>query len=102
MEHCKVVAFDCDGVLFDTRDANKAYYNRILAEFGKPLLTPEQFNFTHMHTVHEAIAYLFPEKPDYEAAQNFRTKMSYLPFLKDMKIEPHLKNLLFLVFQDFK
>ena len=29
MKNIKVVAFDCDGVMFDTMKANMAYYNQI-------------------------------------------------------------------------
>ena len=43
MEHIKVVAFDCDGVMFDTTKANMSYYNEILEHFGQPTLTPDQF-----------------------------------------------------------
>ena len=51
MKHIKVVGFDCDGVLFDTKQANRAYYNRILNHFGKTAMTDEQFTFIHMHTL---------------------------------------------------
>lgn len=89
-----VVAFDCDGVMFDTTRANMAYYNRILNHFGKPDMTPDQFSFAHMHTVDETIAHLFDDEASFAAAQTFRKGMSYVPFLKDMEIEPHLKSLL--------
>jgi beta-phosphoglucomutase-like phosphatase (HAD superfamily) len=36
MKNTCVVAFDCDGVLFDTEAANWAYYNHILGHFGRP------------------------------------------------------------------
>ena len=32
----KLVAFDCDGVLFDSQQANIAFYNTILAHFDRP------------------------------------------------------------------
>ncbi|MBT8351044.1 MAG: HAD family hydrolase [Deltaproteobacteria bacterium] len=94
MNTIKVVAFDCDGVLFDTKKANMAYYNRVLNEFGMPVMTKEQFDFTHMHTVDQSLAYLFADKATLEAAQTFRKNISYIPFLKFMEIEPHLKPLL--------
>ncbi len=62
MKRIRVVAFDCDGVMFDTETVNKAYYNQILQHVNKPALTPEQFAFVHMHTTDEAISYLFPDK----------------------------------------
>ena len=94
MKDIKVVAFDCDGVLFDTKKANMAYYNRLLDHFGKPAMTKEQFAYTHMHTVDQSLSYLFEDKTTIEAAQTFRKSMSYIPFLKFMEIEPYLKPLL--------
>lgn len=88
------VVFDCDGVMFDTTKANTAYYNHILAHFGKPLMTPEQFAYTHMHTVDESLAHLFDDDAEYAAAIAFRNQMSYLPFLRFMEIEPDLISLL--------
>ena len=88
------VIFDCDGVMFDTTKANTAYYNHILEHFGKPAMTPDQFDYTHMHTVDEALAHLFDEETERAAAFAFRSQMSYLPFLQFMKIEPDLISLL--------
>ena len=94
MKNIKVVAFDCDGVLFDTEKANKAYYNQVLNHFDLPAMTKEQFAFTQMHTVDQSLAYLFEDKATLKAAQIFRKSMSYIPFLKFMEIEPYLKPLL--------
>ncbi len=90
----KVVAFDCDGVMFDSSEANKAYYNQILRHFGKPALSPEQFAYTHMHTADDSIAYLFEDKEVLEAAQAYRKQMTYMPFIRHMQMEPYLKSLL--------
>jgi len=94
MRDIMVVAFDCDGVMFDTKKANMAYYNRILNQFGRPGMTPEQFSYAHMHTADETISYLFEDEKSIESAQAYRKSMSYLPFLKYMEIEPYLKPLL--------
>jgi len=94
MENIKVVAFDCDGVLFDTKKANMAYYNQVLNHFDLPAMTKEQFSFIHMHTVDQSLAYLFEDQTTLEAAQTFRKNISYIPFLKFMEIEPYLKPLL--------
>ena len=94
MKNIKVIAFDCDGVMFDTVKANMAYYNHILEHFGRPAMTPEQFAYCHMHTVDQSIANLFNDTENFEAAQAYRKNISYLPFLKFMEMEPHLKPLL--------
>lgn len=94
MKNIKVVVFDCDGVMFDTVEANMAYYNQILNHFGRTGITSEQTAYAQMHTADEVVARLFGNNEGFEAAQAYRKKMSYLPFLKYMKIEPHLKPLL--------
>ena len=94
MKHIKIVAFDCDGVMFDTTESNTAYYNQILNHFGRPDLTAEQFAYCHSHTADQAIANLFNDEADFRAAQSYRKSMSYLPFLKYMEMEPYLKPLI--------
>jgi HAD superfamily hydrolase (TIGR01549 family) len=94
MENIKVVAFDCDGVMFDTTKANKAYYNEILQHFGRPTLTPDQFAYCHSHTADQSIERLFSDAKSFREAQNYRKSMSYVPFLRYMVLEPYLKPLL--------
>ena len=94
MKDFKVVAFDCDGVLFDTEQANRAYYNHILRHFGKPAMTPEQFAYAHQHTLNESIAYLFNGQESIAAVYDYRETMDYGTFLKLLKVEPYLVQLL--------
>ena len=90
----KVVAFDCDGVMFNSEKANQAYYNQILTHFNMPVMTPAQFAYVHMHTVDESMRYLFNDPQRLVAAQDYRRQMRYLSFVKYMEIEPYLKTLL--------
>jgi phosphoglycolate phosphatase-like HAD superfamily hydrolase len=90
----KAVAFDCDGVMFDSSNANRAYYNHILTHFGLSEITPQQFAYVHMHTVDEAIIYLFEDPRMLSEAQAFRREMSYIPFIRHMEIEPFLVDVL--------
>ncbi len=94
MEGIQVAAFDCDGVLFDTVRANTAYYNAVLAHFGRPPLTPEQFDYTQMHTADGAIAHLFGDGAAFEAAQAFRREMGYERFIARMEPAVDLKPVL--------
>ena len=94
MIDCTVVVFDCDGVLFDTEAANRAYYNHILRHFGKPAMTEGQFVYAHQHTVNEAIAYLFDDAEIIAAVHTYRQTMDYGQFFKLLQIEPHLVPLL--------
>jgi len=89
-----VVAFDCDGVLFDTLEANRHYYNHILEHFGRPPMNPEQLRFVHAHTVQEALADLFADDAQRQAAHVFRKTIDYGGFIRHLTIEPHLVALL--------
>jgi len=91
MNDLKVVAFDCDGVMFDSAEANRAYYNSILRHFGRPDMTEEQFAYGHMSTGDETIASLFPEPEIFEKVQAYRRTIGYFEFIRFMKMEPHLK-----------
>jgi len=94
MANFKVVAFDCDGVILDTEQANRFYYSNILQHFGKPAVTDEQFTFVHMHTVFDSLAYLFPDEKTLAAAHLFRKTMDYQQYLSYLTVEPHLVSLL--------
>jgi HAD superfamily hydrolase (TIGR01509 family) len=94
LKHIELVAFDCDGVLFDTAQANRFYYSHVLQHFGRPAVTEEQFRFVHMHTVHESMAYLFPDENTLEAALVFRQTMDYRKYLSYLTVEPQLISLL--------
>ena len=54
-DNVKVIIFDCDGVMFDSRKANIAFYNTILAHFEKPRLTDDALEVVHMSTAEESI-----------------------------------------------
>ena len=101
-DRLKIIAFDCDGVMFNTKMANLAYYNQILARFKKPEMTPEQFEYVHMHTVETALSNLFPDEKSRAEAEIFRRSLDYVQFLKYIKIEPHLKPLLKKLRPEFK
>jgi len=94
LNNIQAVVFDCDGVLFDTAEANRVYYSRILNHFDRPPVTEEQFTFVHMHTVAESIDYLFPDEQIRAAAHAFRKGMDYRNYLKYLVVEPHLVCLL--------
>jgi phosphoglycolate phosphatase len=86
----KVIIFDCDGVLFDSRRANQFFYNHLLNHFGKAKMTEKDLDYVHMHTVHEAIDYLFEQDSDREKVQDYRQILDYTPFLQRMEMEPGL------------
>jgi len=89
-----VIIFDCDGVMFDSQQANVNFYNHILYHFGLPPLTDKDVEFVHMHTVVESLHYIFRGTPYVVKAQEYRLKLDYVPFIKGMVMEPGLKEVL--------
>lgn len=94
MKRISAVIFDCDGVMFDSRQANVNYYNHVLSNFGLKPMTEEEITFIHMHTADESIRHIFKGTSCVEQAQAYRMQMDYTPFIKDMIMEPGLKELL--------
>jgi len=88
----KTIIFDCDGVLFDSRNANIHYYNFLLESFGKNLMDEQEIDYVHVHSVYDSITHIFRHypKPSLEEIHVFRKSHSYLPFLRYMKMEPDL------------
>jgi phosphoglycolate phosphatase len=85
-----VIIFDCDGVLFDSRRANQSFYNHLLEQYGRPLLTESDLTYVHMHTAGESIAYLFADEPLREAVVAYSKTLDYTPFIQLMDPEPGL------------
>jgi len=90
----KLVAFDCDGVLFDSRAANEAYYNTILAHFGRPRLINEAVDYVHSHTVWQSLEYIFRDYEDLPGVLQYARSLDYSPFIPMMVEEPHLREFL--------
>ena len=53
--------FDCDGVMIDSLQANRYFYNQILAWFGREELSPEEEKFAFMATARQALMAMLPE-----------------------------------------
>ena len=95
----KLVIFDCDGVLFDSKEANRAYYNNLLARFDCPPMPENEIEYVHCHNVMESVAHIFRNHPAVapEAIDRYRTELDYTPFLKHMIMEPDLVDFLRLI-----
>lgn len=93
-EGIKAVVFDCDGVLFDTAQANRKFYNDVLAGFNKPALDDEQFINVHMMTVTAAVSYLFPEMDDNRPVYDMIKRIGYESVIPLMLMAPGLIELL--------
>ncbi len=88
----KLVIFDCDGVMFDSKFANQTYYNHLLQHFGYPAMDDEELEYVHIHNVMESVRHIFRHYLDQDlaAVDRFREETGYAPFLKFMKMEEDL------------
>jgi HAD superfamily hydrolase (TIGR01509 family) len=91
MKELKLVIFDCDGVMFDSKNANKHYYNHILAKLGHPPMTAEELDYVHIHNVMRSVRHILRNHPeDIDRAEEYRADLDYQPYLKYMIMEPDL------------
>jgi phosphoglycolate phosphatase len=90
----RVIIYDCDGVLIDSRRANAAFYNHILEKFGLPSLSPRQLDFVHYSTAQASIDFLFQGTPWREEAQDYQRAIDNRPFLNLLRLEPHVREVL--------
>lgn len=91
MSELKLVIFDCDGVMFDSKNANKMYYNHILSALGHPPMSDEELEYVHMHNVMESVRYILRRYPeDIDKAEKYRVDLDYQPYLQYMNMEPDL------------
>ncbi len=89
----RCVIYDCDGVLFDSFEANTKLYNDLCAMVGRGPLRQEEMDYVHTHTVFEAIHFISLGKDDLEkkALEILKEKQIDLKnYVHYLKMEPHL------------
>lgn len=86
----KVVAFDCDGVLFDSRSSNIAYYNHVLEHFNCSPINDAAIEYIHAHTVYESLEHIFPHHDNIDEIIQYCRTMDYMQFIPRMLREAHL------------
>lgn len=91
MTDLKLVVLDCDGVMFDSREANRAYYGHLREHFGRPGLSEAELEFVHAHPAPESVPFIFREWPhQIDAVNAYRATVDYTPFLRRMTMAPDL------------
>ena len=95
----KLIVFDCDGVLFDSREANRIYYNDLLKSFNHPPMDEKELDYVHSHNVNDSVSHIFRKyaATGLEEVHRFREAHSYTPYLSHMIIEPDLLDFLDIV-----
>jgi HAD superfamily hydrolase (TIGR01509 family) len=89
----RCVIYDCDGVLFDSLEANTRLYNDLCARVGRGPLIEEELGYVHTHTVFEALHFIFGQKDEMEkkALELLRLKeIDLREYIAYLKMEPHL------------
>ncbi|HOC45094.1 MAG: HAD family hydrolase [Syntrophorhabdaceae bacterium] len=92
----KCVIYDCDGVLFDSFDANRRLYNAIAKGGGRPPLNDDELKYCHTHTVFESIAHIFrgDAGAEQKGTRYFKDHIDFRDFIVYLEMEPHLKEVL--------
>lgn len=93
LKKLKGIIFDCDGVLFDSRDVNIRFYNEVRSCFDLPAMSPEQEEYVHTHSVQDSFRLILPQ--GYESKfPGIRDKLDYSKFLPYMRMEEGLVELM--------
>ncbi len=91
MKNLKLVVFDCDGVMFDSKEANKKYYNQLLEHVNRPEMSSAEVEYVHSHNVIDSVDHIFRNYSDaISKIHEYRQKLDYMDFLKYMTMEPDL------------
>ena len=88
----KLIVFDCDGVMFDSRQANQEYYNYLLGHFNHPPMNNDELDYVHMHNVLDSLKHIFRHYPseNIDEIDKVRQETGYSRFLPFMKMEEDL------------
>lgn len=96
MNGIRGIIYDCDGVLFESRRANLAYYNTILTHFDEPPV--EESDQVRAHLCHTAASpHVFSQLLGAERAQqalSLAAELDYRQFIPFMTPEPGMQEAL--------
>lgn len=83
--------YDCDGVLFDSIEANRRLYNDLCKTVGRDPLREEEIQYVHTHTVYEAIHFIFSKGDELEKkALEALKQVDLRNYIVHLKMEPYL------------
>jgi len=87
----RCVIYDCDGVLFDSLEANGRLYSDVCVTIGRDPLSEEELQYVHSHTVLEAIQFISKKDGDLEEkARQVLKQIDLRKYIVYLKMEPHL------------
>lgn len=75
----KAVIYDCDGVMFDSLEANCTFYGEIFRQMGLALdrSDAETMKIIHTYANREVLRHFFPEQQRWEAAVQIARSIDY-------------------------
>lgn len=99
----KLIVFDCDGVLFDSKKSNCLFYNHLLNHFGRPAMTEAESDYVHIHNTTDSIRHIFRHYPEQDLTEvdRFRLACDYTPFLQELEMEKDLIPFLDIAFPQY-
>lgn len=81
--------FDCDGVMIDSADANRQFYNLALGALGLPPMRKDQEEFAFMATAKEALLAMAPKELHDKIEDTVKNKVNYMrDVLPKIKLMP--------------
>jgi HAD superfamily hydrolase (TIGR01509 family) len=86
----RAVIYDCDGVMFDSFEANLAFYDRIMITLDRPVLdrnNKEQMRVLHTYANRDVLAWFFPDGADFAAAVRAASAIDYRELVPFMRLE---------------
>jgi phosphoglycolate phosphatase len=86
----KAVIYDCDGVMFDSFEANFAFYNRIMSMLGSPPLDRddrELMRILHTFASQEVLRHIFPDPETWGRAMRCASSINYRELVPFMRME---------------
>ena len=87
----RCVIYDCDGVLFDSIEANEKLYNDLAASAGRPPLTRVELAYVHCHTVFESVRFMSGNNNGLEEkALALLKQVDFKKYIDFLKMEPYL------------
>lgn len=85
----KTIIYDCDGVMFNSLEANCTFYETVFDHMGVSLDRSDEnvMRIIHTYANREVLKYFFPEKERWEVALRFAGSINYLELINLMKME---------------
>lgn len=88
----KAIIYDCDGVMFNSLEANCIYYENIFKYMGLPLdrNDNEVMRIIHTYSNRDVLKYFFPGEEKFETATSYASTIDYLKLISLMEMEKDL------------